>query len=771
MKISLKNKLSNYAIYWKMLVSFIFLLAMAITVISITLFSLFSSSAIKEINNVSQAMLTQTSYSSDVVYEQAVLVGTQLVSDPSYIAAMTNKDPDNILDYHIIQQMSSLQAVYPFINYISIYNGKTDRMLSKKWGVSSALDKNIIHSIQKSSSSSYMEFIPRKVKKMYNSNNQEYQNMLSFVFYPNFMHKNAVKSAVIINIYEIYFQNIIRSISSNSDDNIFVINSQGAVLSHTRPELFLEDFSKYEYIQEILSSSSPKGYSISNINGQRQLVTYVKSDKLNWVFVSVKPFYAQLTHINQLRYITLIITIVLLAIGIILSLYLTNILYNPLKSLMNKIGTLAGGNKAFLENLNEYDFISNAFSTAISDSNSLKISLQTTYPLLKETYMRFLLNGNLEDVTGTIEAFHQMEHNFKGPCFCVMVLKIDNYLTFKADNTEKDQALWRFAICNITQELIGKTCKNDSVSIDRDELALLVQLESNKIPDGILLALNEAQDCILSNFNISLTLSIGDIVLSKNDINQSYESAVEYGNYRLFYGKGCIIDYNWIKNHLICGEEYPHAIEKKLLEAIQLNNAQTIEKEIENFIVVIRSTTYNHALAYFNQLLISINESFYDTVYIISKNDPKYMDLSYSLTKFETLNEISSVITDFCIKICGSVEEKRSNKNLQLIQEVKDYMDINYHSPNLSLGMIAGKVHLSTGYLGKIFKVIASMPFNDYLNIIRLEKARELLMSTNEPASVICEKVGIYNSTYFSTLFKKTFGLTPSQYRNQFSKE
>jgi two-component system response regulator YesN len=96
---------------------------------------------------------------------------------------------------------------------------------------------------------------------------------------------------------------------------------------------------------------------------------------------------------------------------------------------------------------------------------------------------------------------------------------------------------------------------------------------------------------------------------------------------------------------------------------------------------------------------------------------------------------------------------------------VKKYIMDNYSDPNLSLDVVADKVELSAGYLGKLFKSITSVSFNDYLNNIRLEKAKELLSTTNEPSSRICEKVGIYNITYFSTLFKKTYGVTPSAFR------
>ena len=128
-------------------------------------------------------------------------------------------------------------------------------------------------------------------------------------------------------------------------------------------------------------------------------------------------------------------------------------------------------------------------------------------------------------------------------------------------------------------------------------------------------------------------------------------------------------------------------------------------------------------------------------------------------------DEISNYLIDKRIYEYDKIALGRAMTTLKIVNEVKSYLKDYYTDPNLSLELAAHKVNLSPGYLGKIFKNYTSLSFSDYLNNLRLEKAKVLLSTTNEPASRICEKVGIYNITYFSTLFKKTYGMTPSQFR------
>ena len=70
-------------------------------------------------------------------------------------------------------------------------------------------------------------------------------------------------------------------------------------------------------------------------------------------------------------------------------------------------------------------------------------------------------------------------------------------------------------------------------------------------------------------------------------------------------------------------------------------------------------------------------------------------------------------------------------------------------------------------YLGRLFKKETGMCIGDYINLRRLEIAKELLASTDDKIISISSSVGFNNVTYFNRLFKKQTGLTPLQYRSK----
>lgn len=93
------------------------------------------------------------------------------------------------------------------------------------------------------------------------------------------------------------------------------------------------------------------------------------------------------------------------------------------------------------------------------------------------------------------------------------------------------------------------------------------------------------------------------------------------------------------------------------------------------------------------------------------------------------------------------------------------YIFEKYHQADLSIGEIAENVGLSQNYFATLFKQNCGMTVNDYLTMVRLKHAERLLKDSNKKLYEIAEEIGISDSNYLNTVFKRRYGLTPSQYR------
>lgn len=110
-------------------------------------------------------------------------------------------------------------------------------------------------------------------------------------------------------------------------------------------------------------------------------------------------------------------------------------------------------------------------------------------------------------------------------------------------------------------------------------------------------------------------------------------------------------------------------------------------------------------------------------------------------------------------------ERFSSNRYGDIIERVKKYIDENYAEEELSLNVAAAQVNFSPNHLSTIFSQETGQSFIKYLTDYRMNIAKELLRCTSKRSSVISLEVGYKDPHYFSYLFKKTQGMTPTQYR------
>lgn len=118
-------------------------------------------------------------------------------------------------------------------------------------------------------------------------------------------------------------------------------------------------------------------------------------------------------------------------------------------------------------------------------------------------------------------------------------------------------------------------------------------------------------------------------------------------------------------------------------------------------------------------------------------------------------------------QLCGEVMEARPDaaRHTSAAEQARAYIDRHYMDPELSLSSVADAVALSPNHLSTLFKSKIGVGFSEYLTEVRIRQAKRLLITTDLLVSEVGERTGYQNMEYFSMLFKKMTGQTPSQYR------
>lgn len=764
MKITM-GRLIRYKAFQKLTISYFLLILFTVTLLSGVLFYLFSNSAVKEVDHNSRAILSQISYASDVVYNQVMTIGNALLNDPEVTSFLNDSKEDKTNNYHVFQQLSQIKSVYPYIHSIGIYRPSTDTSVD-----TSGLPFD--RSLYTISTEQYMEFYPRKLSIKNINNNQPLQ-FLTFLLYPDYSLRARENPLIYINVEEQSILATIRKISKvDFANNVFVMNSEGKVLSHTDTSLFLQDLSQEVYVQRILAEEKSEHSFTVSIDKEKHLVTYVKSAEMNWYFVSVAPYDNLISNIHRLRNVTLSVTASIVLGGLLLSIFLSKNIYKPLSSLFDRIKPKSSSTRTS-PLIDEYQVLAEVFSTLEEKEKSMQFVIKRSSRTIREHYLHSLLKGYPQSSTVPEELIKDMEEQIPGPYFCVMVFKIDDLESVKKRVGPEQQSLLNFALSNIAQEMLEHFGSCDLLTTETNEAVAICQCNANEVPEELKTALHNVQSFLSRYFKMTISIGVGDMVFGRKNIQYSFTSAQQYIKYRLIYGKGAILDAPATRSHIMTTLSYPTQSEKKLIEAVQSGKTDDIEESITLFIEQISSGSCNQVITYSIQLMLSLLKHFDYLQHMPDSNFNEYLDAITDIESAEDLEQIAFIFNRYCANIYALIEEKNHWLNAQrhnsVIEKLQDYIRDHYAEPNLSLEFVSNFAGLSPSYLGKLFKGSTGQSFSEFLNHTRLEKAKELLVTTHETAAKISESVGMYNITYFSTLFKKKYGISPSAYREQAS--
>jgi YesN/AraC family two-component response regulator len=133
-----------------------------------------------------------------------------------------------------------------------------------------------------------------------------------------------------------------------------------------------------------------------------------------------------------------------------------------------------------------------------------------------------------------------------------------------------------------------------------------------------------------------------------------------------------------------------------------------------------------------------------------------------SITELDKFRQKTEALTRL---LCEQYSRLRQDKQDSLKTHIINYVEANYCNNQFGLQMVADEFGISINYLSRFFKKETNLNFVDYVSMLRLDKAKELLTTTTKPVQEIVARVGYTNTASFLRKFKAQEGLTPIQFR------
>jgi len=425
--------------------------------------------------------------------------------------------------------------------------------------------------------------------------------------------------------------------------------------------------------------------------------------------------------------------------------------------------------------LNEYSFVQQAIKNTLDEKEFIMEKLEKQNLALRSSFLARLIKGTRDQATPIEEALSSYNIRWISDIFCVVLFYIEDFnklfeeASLKESDSMEQVKLVHFIISNVIEELVGKNHYGLVTEVD-DMVAYLVNVNeehTTRIEDELMEIASKAQEFIKDNFFVHFTVSIGGVHKTLAGIPLSYREAQEAMEYRIVMENEKIIRYGQIQNpenHY----DYPLEIEQQLINAIKIGDLKTA-REIVNEVF----------RRHFSGEMMSIQMVkclFFDLVSTMIKalNDINLMNSNIFIEELNpisrllcsnTVMEMKCQMMEILERVCQYVEYSSKDRNKKITEQIVSIIENSYTDDNLSISSIACRFGLTAPYVSKIFKDTMGEGIQDYINKIRLNKAKALLLGGPANLEHIARKVGYSNSNGLIRVFKKYEGVTPGQFR------
>ncbi len=403
----------------------------------------------------------------------------------------------------------------------------------------------------------------------------------------------------------------------------------------------------------------------------------------------------------------------------------------------------------------------------------LKVMFQQNLPVLREKLlydMVYEINGNEAEILAKMELFGISINKF-------MLLVVQND-TDEADNREVsqyDRHLYQFGIINSFEEVFSDGFGVTGIPLDDMGIMFIITPENGKdiLPEVIDKRCSYLQDIVRNCFGFTVTVAVSSEGHGPMQLPQKLKECREALEHKFYLGNNTIIFHNDIDSTFFKYDDHSmlDRLQKTLIEGVKSGNETSVKQILEDIFSYARATEpggFDYIKNFYYNTISLINNIRLSVISAESGNKPGNRQLGGLhglIDKCGTIAELNSALEEAALSVTIKINSY-NNKSIKLIlRKAMEYLQDHYNE-QVTLNEIAEYSYVSTYYISRMFKRELGKNFIDCLNEIRIEKAKELLKDIKYKTYEVAESVGIPDAHYFSRLFKKYVGVTPTEFRD-----
>jgi AraC-like DNA-binding protein len=299
-----------------------------------------------------------------------------------------------------------------------------------------------------------------------------------------------------------------------------------------------------------------------------------------------------------------------------------------------------------------------------------------------------------------------------------------------------------------------------AIDLGRDHLAII----HTGAGDDLVATYRSVAARVAEQLRSSVTIGIGPRVTTPDAIADSYTQALAATDDRFRLGSGQVIAADSRVSPDL-DYRFPTVQARHLIEEIRLGHGSTAFQICEQIVVEATTARYEDFLYSIEALVRTIRQEIGDHTDTGAVARTLIRNLAERVASIETMDDALGAFEDAVRALAQSSTSHRLRRAQAVVDRVRAFVDERIADPNLSVDLVAEHVSLSTNYLRELFRQVSSDSLSTYIVGRRLERAKQLLVTSEQPVKDVAVDSGFANYNYFFTLFKRRVGKTPSEYR------
>ena len=378
-------------------------------------------------------------------------------------------------------------------------------------------------------------------------------------------------------------------------------------------------------------------------------------------------------------------------------------------------------------------------------------------PVLRELFYANLLDGHIEPGTER-ERAARLDIDLQGEEWAVGLAYI---------GSDRRDALSTLSIQNLLEEtLTADRCK---LSLYNDWVAVIVSLTESLTIYDLIRVLDRVCTLAASYLGLTLTVGVGAPCKELSGMARSTAEARTALEYRSMVGRGQVIyigDLEPDGSQVLTFEE---ADERTLTAAVRLGSEQEVRDAAAALAGKIREA--NPSAGQYNLFLMELVTHLMKMTRRSGVGVEEVFGTGFSLpiqdSALPSLEELEDWCAERYLRLRTLIRRRQTDSAGQTVETAKEYIRQHYAESDLSVEKLCAYLHLSSTYFSTLFKRETGTSFTAYVTTVRMEAAAEAIRGTEEKTYLIAQRCGYEDPNYFSYVFKRHFGVTPTKYRSE----